>query len=877
MLKGVPEMGKISFLVAISLLVLAFVPVWGSTWYVDGSVSASGDGTTWATAFKKIQEGIDAASDGDTVIVAQGTYVENIRFEAKNIALQSTDPLDPSVVANTIIDGNKASYVVGFYGTEDETCSLSGFTIKNGEARFGGGILGEHWDDVIHATVENNIITANTASANGGGLHSCDGRIAHNTITANWGGMGGGGLSECGGIIQSNTIIGNSASYGGGLSYCDGTIQNNAITGNLAYEFGGGLYGCYAIIQNNTISANSARADGGGLHWCRGTIQNNVITGNSAGEEGGGMHSCGRTIQNNTITGNSALVGGGLYACGGAIRDCIIWGNTASSNPQLYGSNTPVFSCIEGWSGAGEGNIASEPRFVNPEAHDYHLQEDSPCIDAGANHYWFTWPQRDLDGNCRLMGLAVDMGCYEYGSSTDADGDLLSDADESAAGTDPLRDDSDGDGLRDGLELLRGSDPLQVTPAGTLNVPSGFPTIQESLCVSVTGDEIIVAPGTYGENLHFCGPDIILRGSDPGDATVVAHTIIDGNDAGSVVTFAGTENETCVVRGFTIRHGGGLAWAAVCGGTRTANTHATIENNVITRNSGAWGGGISGCDGTIRNNIISENSAVGGGGGLNWCNGTISNNVIVGNWAGMQGGGLGYCSGTIQNNVIVGNSSDEVSGGLYWCDGMISNNVIMGNSATEAGGGAYACAGTIVNCIIWGNKAPEEPQVDPFPPTTYSCIQDWTRGGEGNISGDPQFADPDGPDDDPNTWEDNDYRLLRGSPCIDAGKNEEWMRSAVDLDGNPRIFYGNRSLTVDMGAYEYGSWPFKIVDMTGVEGGALLTWKSRVGDTYTVWSCLDLLTHGWVEEASVASQGASTFWIDVSTAGQQKFYRIELK
>ena len=60
-------MGKISFVVPVSLLALALVPAWGSTWYVDGSVSASGDGKSWATPFKNTQEGIDAALNGDTV------------------------------------------------------------------------------------------------------------------------------------------------------------------------------------------------------------------------------------------------------------------------------------------------------------------------------------------------------------------------------------------------------------------------------------------------------------------------------------------------------------------------------------------------------------------------------------------------------------------------------------------------------------------------------------------------------------------------------------------------------------------------------------------------------------------------------------------
>lgn len=107
-----------------------------ATWYVDASVVSSGDGTSWDTAFKTIQEGIDAASHGDEVIAAPGTYSGNVRFKAKNITLTSTDPLDPNVVGRTTIRGGGP--VVAFYGTEDQSCTLSGFTITGGAAGIWG-------------------------------------------------------------------------------------------------------------------------------------------------------------------------------------------------------------------------------------------------------------------------------------------------------------------------------------------------------------------------------------------------------------------------------------------------------------------------------------------------------------------------------------------------------------------------------------------------------------------------------------------------------------------------------------------------------------------------------------------------------------------
>jgi hypothetical protein len=91
--------------------------------------------------FNNIQAAIDDANDGDTVIVAKGTYIvakgtyyENINFNGKNIVLTSTDPNDEAVVAGTVIDGNSSGRVITFSGSENTGCVLTGFTITNGYA-----------------------------------------------------------------------------------------------------------------------------------------------------------------------------------------------------------------------------------------------------------------------------------------------------------------------------------------------------------------------------------------------------------------------------------------------------------------------------------------------------------------------------------------------------------------------------------------------------------------------------------------------------------------------------------------------------------------------------------------------------------------------
>ncbi len=836
-------------------------PVLAVTRYVDGSVSASGDGTSWETPFKRIQEGIDASSDGDTVLVAEGIYVENIRLLGKNICLRSTDPLTPDVVANTIIDGNKTKAVVTFAGTESETCRLSGFTIRNGDATTGGGIDGGDWDNPTHATIRNNVITGNSART-GGGLAYCNGRIEHNLVSGNdvsGSYCVGGGLASCHGTIANNRIIGNSASPpdggGGGLIECDGFIAGNLIAENTAVH-GGGLIGCDGTIQNNMISGNLAWA-GGGLYECDGTILNNTIVDNS-GEE----------------------YDGGLGLCYGMIRNCVIWGNTAAGvGSQVASSSTPSYCCIQAWIGGGIANVTESPLFLDAPNGDYRLAADSPCVDGGVNGYWSCWPQRDMDGNCRLIGAQVDMGCYEHGSLPDSDGDLLSDDDESSLGTAPDLEDTDGDGLRDGLEVLRGSNPREATRPGTLHVPSDLLTVQEALCVAVNGDEILVASGTYRENVCFLGVNVILRSCDPGNKDAVASTVLEGDGMTPVVSFVGSESEACVLAGLTIQHGRASAGGGICGGSQDSHTHATIERNTITGNSAWKGGGLAYCDGDISYNRIIENSADGydaPGGGLYGCNGLIQGNVIRANVAADRGGGLCECDGTIRSNLIVANSA-RGGGGMADCEGIVDNNTIYRNSASR-GSGLYHCFGLIRNCVIWetlsGDASPVSDSSDP----SYSCIQSWNGGGVGNISGDPRFVDPDGQDDDPDTFEDNNYRLISKSPCIDAGDNSVLNPPGLDMDSNLRIAFGAHSLTVDMGAYELRSPRFMVTRATsdGSTGFQIL-WNSQPNDTYTIRCCDDLLAGEWVHKGEASSEGVATTWADSEIAIARRFYKIEMK
>ena len=235
-----------------------------------------------STSYITIQSAIDTSTDGDTIIVTSGTYVENILISKKNIILRSSDPTSPTVVRNTIIDGSNGGSVVTYEGAVGTTSVLAGFTITQGWGVFyGGGIDGAH----TSATIKMNLIYRNRTNNRGAGLADCHGLIENNIIAMNRisGSIGsymqGGGLDNCDGIIRNTIILFNrisnshryTAGYGGGLSKCDGFIINNTIVANEA-----------DVTNYSGMPAPITSPSGinGGLYYCLAEIRNNIIWGN---------------------------------------------------------------------------------------------------------------------------------------------------------------------------------------------------------------------------------------------------------------------------------------------------------------------------------------------------------------------------------------------------------------------------------------------------------------------------------------------------------------------------------------------------------------------------------------------------------------------
>ena len=388
--------------------------------------------------YPTIQSAINAAVNGDAVLVAPGTYVENINFSGKAISV--TSEAGPEV---TLIDGSRADSVVKFISGEGRSSVLSGFTVLNGRSGFdtqgygrGGGI----WILNSSPSIVGNII-ANNRGCEGSGI----------SLTVSWP------------LIQRNTIVNNrqlgcsggrGAGIGRGYDYPLGPqieILDNVISDNVQWSAdGGGIAGEGFLIRGNLISGNVATgispcAFGGGIHTFGGsTIVQNIITGNRAGCGGGiylGGGAAGQLITNNTIADNDAAEGSGMYffpdRVAGAppepTNNVIVAksGQTAVYCRDNGGFGVPVFRFSNVFAPSGmayggictdqsgiNGNLSSDPLFVDQSGRNYRLQAGSPSADAGDNTASFI-PTRDADGNARIVdgdgnGTAViDAGAYE--------------------------------------------------------------------------------------------------------------------------------------------------------------------------------------------------------------------------------------------------------------------------------------------------------------------------------------------------------------------------------------------------------------------------------------------------------------------------------
>lgn len=393
---------------------------------------------------------------------------------------------------------------------------------------------------------------------------------------------------------------------------------------------------------------------------------------------------------------------------------------------------------------------------------------------------------------------------------------------------------------------------VNPTQPKTITVPGMRSTIQSAIDVAYNGDTVLVSPGTYQENINFRGKNITVTSSAGPDVT-----IIDGNKAGSVVTFSSGENLSAQLNGFTIRNGANTYQG---GGVYIDHASPTILNNRITGNTASWGAGIhvNFASPSIRNNIVTLNTGGSYGGGISIggaASAQIIDNTISDNKSSYGGGISMWAAGTplIKGNKIVNNTASDTGGGVYIVNAsssMIVQNLIANNKAAT-GGAVYGGSSndTFVNNTLVNNTStqgesvyiPNAPFVNNIVVSVsgqaaiyrsssyltnfshnivysasgnaYANSSPDQGGINGNITADPRLSNP----------QLGYYGLLAGSPAIDAGDGTAPSLPAMDFGGMARVADGNGDGTaiVDIGAYEfYPAYP--VAELQGIPAGFLL-------------------------------------------------------
>jgi len=427
-----------SWMTASAAFVVSHVAGAGTVLHVDDDATLGGDGLTWATAYRYLQDALAIAVAGTEIRVAQGIYLPDLD-EAGGMTPGDREATFTLAGDVGVLGGWRGAFDGSGMPADDRdvasfVTTLSGDLLGNDGPDFANN--DENSYHVLFGEITAGIavldgITVNGGNADittsdvkyGGGFYSIAGDISiiNCTFDGNSSFGQGGGLYVIGGLQVQQCTFTDNVSYRGGAMSVGGTItiSDCNFVGNKkggAIRNGGMLTAIRCEFVGNTAPGEGQRVGGGVASYDDALFVDCLFYNNTASNNGGGLYvyNSDATLINCIFDNNESNRGGAaafwtagygfLFNCtlaqntansaGGAIKviggveltNCILWANTAASHDQIDpdGVQPPIVAYCDvegGWSGVG--NIDADPLFVDPVAGDFRLLLGSPCIESG--------------------------------------------------------------------------------------------------------------------------------------------------------------------------------------------------------------------------------------------------------------------------------------------------------------------------------------------------------------------------------------------------------------------------------------------------------------------------------------------------------------
>lgn len=759
--------------------------------------------TTGTGDYTTINEGINAATEGDTVLVHPATYIENIDFTGKNIIVASMYLIseDTNYISQTVIDGNQNGSVVRFANGEDTTAVLMGFTIMNGSNTVGGGI----YSNGSSPRLEYLIVVGNTANA-GGGIICVQSNASMNNLTV-YGNSGGGVACNSSDISIDDCILWNNnpdeiTLYSGSLSVNYSDVQGGwQGIGNIDEDpqFVNPDIGNFNLTESSPCintgnpffppDPDGTRPDMGAFYYFNDASEIIVdfIADSTVGFTQLDVQFTDLSVAFNcNITSWSWIFGDG--------ETSVIQNPTHEYDS---GGFYTVSLTVEGDNGS----------FVTETKEDYIVVytviEDSAIITTGT---WYA------DNSPYLV----------QGRATVPEGQTLTIEPGTLIQLYTGPNATNGRLWVDGTFLAQGSinDTIIFTRYGNTgnwgSINLGFDDSLSSVsyCKFEYGCGIGMSRASVTiENCLFENNVTDAITCSYNSTTIINNNIIRNNNKGGIYI---VQSNTTIMNNIIINNGQLGDYSGII----FALSEGIIENNIIQDNSGNGIHLPEYSNPLIKNNTIEDNGYPGIYCGYN-SSPTIENNTIIGN----QWGGV-YCE--FENNpFIINNMIKENEWGIYCLyqsspniinnliidspkDGIccanssptITNNTIAYNGVSISNCAGIFCADDsdpiIKNTILWENSTDFGfSGAGANPIISYSLVQGanlpmWVQDAGNNIFAEnPLFVNE----------VSLDFNLQINSPCINTGTPDTTGLNLPEFDiaGNPRIYDD----IIDIGAYEW--------------------------------------------------------------------------